>query len=71
MRGFICVTGGSDQGLFLQIERRNAGGRVTHRLSYTNWANAGDSGCRLRPPHASPYHTAYSFFSLCNVFLPS
>lgn len=63
MRGFICMTGGSDLGLFLQIERRNAGGRDTHRLSHTNWANVGDTGAicvRLMYLHT----TLFAFFPL-------
>ncbi|KAF3694268.1 hypothetical protein EXN66_Car009944 [Channa argus] len=60
MGGLMCVTGGLDRGLFLHIEGRNAGGRVTQRLSYTNWAVAvGDTGWRLRPPHASSYRAAF------------
>lgn len=35
------MTGELDQVLFLQIEGTNAGGCVTHRLSSTNWADAG------------------------------
>jgi len=54
----ICMTGGLDQGLYLQIGGRGAGGRVTHRLSDTNWANVGDTCWCLHLSHASQYLTA-------------
>lgn len=54
------MTGGSDRGLFLQIEGGNAGGSVSHRLSDSNWANVGDTGLHL--PLASVLHC--SSFSL-------
>ena len=54
------MTGGSDRGLFLQIEGGNAGGCVSHRLSDSNWANVGDTGLHLPP--ASVLHCS-SFFS--------
>lgn len=39
----MCMTGGSDSGLFVHVEGGNAAGCVSHRLSYATWANVGDT----------------------------